>query len=211
MWSLGIEPRPEVVSKLTQSDLVELQKQASEIKPTPKFAGLFGDVMERLEVSGIYISDRRRVQIIQFLRGYSVVKGETMLHPHILLETLPHILYQSEDDKEIIREQLDASIVTGSRFVKENQNAANSIMHDYYQWDAKARVITDTKTHMDVAKNISKCLSDMNTIQKRLNEAMDDEELKVTEEVRLKMMKQHSQNESDIKSITKSLSRFTTN
>ena len=40
---------------------------------------------------------------------------------------------------------------------------------------------------------------------------MDDEELKVTEEVRLKMMKQHTQNETDIKTIAKSLTRFTTN
>lgn len=211
MWSLGIEPRPEVISKLTQSDLVELQKQAAAIQPTPKFAGLFGDVLERLEVSGIYISDRRRVQIIQFLRGYAVVKGEEVLHPHILLETLPHILYQSEDDKEIIREQLDASIVTASRFVKENQNAANSIMHEFYSWNGKARNISDTKEHLEVAKNINKCLSDLNTIQRRLSEAMDDEELKVSEDVRLKMMKQHTQNESDIKAITKSLTRFTTN
>ena len=211
MWSLKIEPRPEVVSKLTQKNLVELQKQAAEIKPTSKFAGLFGDVMERLEVSGIYISDRRRVQIVQFLRGYAVVKGETELHQHILLETLPHILYQSEDDKELIREQLDAAIVTGSRFVKENQHAANSIMHEFYNWDAKARKISDTNMHMDVARNMSKCLSDLTTIQKRLSEAMDDEELKVTEEVRLKMMKQHTQNENDIKTIAKSLTRFTTN
>jgi len=58
---------------------------------------------------------------------------------------------------------------------------------------------------------MSKCLSDLTTIQKRLSEAMDDEELKVTEEVRLKMMKQHTQNETDIKTIAKSLTRFTTN
>jgi len=51
----------------------------------------------------------------------------------------------------------------------------------------------------------------MNLIISKLRDTLDDEDLEVTEQARLKLMKLYTQSEADLNRITKALERFTTN
>jgi len=125
----------------------------------------------------------------------------------MLLDTLPHILYQTEDDKDAILECLHASIVTAEKIQKDISNAANSVMHTFYEWNSKkATDISD-----ECARQVRKCHNDMNLIISKLRDTLDDEDLEVTEQARLKLMKLYTQSEADLNRITKALERFTTN
>lgn len=205
-WSLGMEPRPEVKSTLTSADLVELQKEAQAVEFTSKFPQVFGDVMDRLENSGICVSDRRRVQIIKFLRGYAVVRGETQLHPSMLMTMLPHICYQSPSDQGTIRECLDATIITPEKIARDIANAANSIVAEFTNWNTKKA--TGLPELNEIARNIRKCHQDLQTVQMKLSETMDDPELQISEASRLKLMKLHTQNESDLTRMAKALDHY---
>jgi len=205
-WSLGMEPRPEVNSTLTSADLVELQKEAEAVQFTPKFPQVFGDVMDRLENAGIYVSDRRRVQIIRFLRGYAVVKGETALHPSMLLTMLPHICYQATEDAATIGECLNATIITPEKIAKDIANAANSIVAEFYDWNnKKAAGLPELN---EIARNIRKCHQDLQTVQNKLSETMDDPELQICEATRIKLMKLHTQTEADLSRMAKALDHY---
>ena len=205
-WSLGMEPRPEVNSTLTSADLVELQKEAEAVQFTPKFPQIFGDVMDRLENAGIYVSDRRRVQIIRFLRGYAVVKGETALHPSMLLTMLPHICYQATEDAATIGECLNATIITPEKIAKDIANAANSIVAEFYDWNnKKAAGLPELN---EIARNIRKCHQDLQTVQNKLSETMDDPELQICEATRIKLMKLHTQTEADLSRMAKALDHY---
>jgi len=68
-WSLGLEPRPLIESKLTADDLLTLQKAAARTGPSKKFAEVFGEVMNRLDSAGVEVSDRRRDQVSPWLRS----------------------------------------------------------------------------------------------------------------------------------------------
>ena len=207
-WSLGVSERPVVQSVLTSQDLIELQKQAENIKPSKKFAQVFGDAMDRIETSVLSISDRRRVQIIKFLRGYAVVKGHAELHPSILIETLPHICYQTQDDKEAIIECLESLIPTPERYISEVTNAANGIMAEFYAWSNK-KFSTLQETN-EVAGNVRRCWKNLNELQQKLTQLMDDDDTQIAESARLKMMKLHTQNETDLGRMIKTLDRLQT-
>ena len=71
-----------------------------------------------LESRGMVISDRRRVQILKFLRGWAVVQGDDALHPEYLHSTLHHIVYQSEEDLETIKEVVDQVVPTADQFIR---------------------------------------------------------------------------------------------
>lgn len=208
-WSLGLEPRPLIESKLTADDLLTLQKAAARTGPSKKFAEVFGEVMNRLDSAGVEVSDRRRVQLIKFLRGYAVVKGSDEITPSMLLDTLPHILYQTEDDKDAILECLHASIVTAEKIQKDISNAANSVMHTFYEWNSKKP--NDLSAFNECARQVRKCHNDMNLIISKLRDTLDDEDLEITEQARLKLMKLYTQSEGDLNRITKALEHYTTN
>jgi MoxR-like ATPase len=80
-WAAGIQDRPIVGCFLTLDELSELQTAAANIKISEEFLSKFGSVWEMLEQRNISISDRRRVQILKFLKAWAIVQGDEELSP----------------------------------------------------------------------------------------------------------------------------------
>ncbi|MGA1670707.1 MAG: AAA family ATPase, partial [Candidatus Nanopelagicaceae bacterium] len=83
-WALGIKQRPKVESNLTFKDLTTLQNEVANVSVSDEFLDSFTQVIDLLATRGITISDRRRVQILKFLRGWAVVQGDEELFPEHL-------------------------------------------------------------------------------------------------------------------------------
>ena len=104
LWALGLKKRPNVESELTYEDLIELQESLSEVKVTDEFLDKFSQVFDLLASRGITISDRRRVQILKFIKGWAIVQGDDTVYADHLHKSLVHIIYQNVDDIEVIKE-----------------------------------------------------------------------------------------------------------
>ncbi|NBW42021.1 MoxR family ATPase, partial [bacterium] len=74
-WALGISKRPEVGVHITLDDLKQLQEEAVNVKVNDDFLDKFSNVLTMLDQRGITISDRRRVQILKFMKAWVVVMG----------------------------------------------------------------------------------------------------------------------------------------
>jgi len=120
-WALGLTERPTVKSDLTYQDLETLQLAASEVTASETFLESFSQVLDVLASRGITISDRRRVQILRFLRGWAIVQGEQEIVPEFLHDTLKHIVYQTPDDIQTISEVLEQCVPTADKLVKQNE------------------------------------------------------------------------------------------
>lgn len=103
-WALGIEDRPQVGEFLTLSELKEIQEAAKKVKVSDDFLDKFNSVWQMLAQRSITISDRRRVQILKFLRAWAIVQGDEELYPEHMHNSLVHIVYNDLEDQSTIIE-----------------------------------------------------------------------------------------------------------
>ena len=133
-WAVAQSPewsRPKVESNLTYKDLVELQKQAAKTTVPDAFIDQFAEILDMLESRGISVSDRRRVQILSFMKGWAVVQGETEVHAAMLHQTLKHIIYTNPDEIEDINEVVKQVVPTAEEFMAGVKRAAQNTMRRF--------------------------------------------------------------------------------
>jgi MoxR-like ATPase len=205
-WALGVERRPSVSVHLTLDQLTQLQTAARQIKVSEDFVDKYGEVWEMLSGRGITISDRRRVQILKFLRAWAIVQGDEELVPEHMHNSLVHIVYRTSDDKDIIQEILNQLIPTADKIFADAKRAASGIMTEY-----------TTATHTQLRGNriadlnnfviqLRKYHKDMQTVRDKIGEVIDGNKYRMTIATRQTGVKLQKQLESHCETLTVAIS-----
>lgn len=172
-WALGLESRPTVGVHLTLQDLTDLQEYANKIRVGDEFLDKFNSVWELLAQRNIFISDRRRVQILKFLKAWAVVQGDEELFAEHMHNSLVHIVYQNFEDQSIIAEVLEQEIPTADRVLADAKRAAAGIMAEYQACAAKNKGSTSLGDLNTYVVSLRKYHRDMTTVKEKINEIMD--------------------------------------
>jgi MoxR-like ATPase len=205
-WALGVERRPSVSVHLTLDQLTQLQTAARQIKVSEDFVDKYGEVWEMLSGRGITISDRRRVQILKFLRAWAIVQGDEELVPEHMHNSLVYIVYRTSDDKDIIQEILNQLIPTADKIFADAKRAASGIMTEY-----------TTATHTQLRGNriadlnnfviqLRKYHKDMQTVRDKIGEVIDGNKYRMTIATRQTGVKLQKQLESHCETLTVAIS-----
>jgi hypothetical protein len=125
-----------------------------------------------LATRGIVISDRRRVQILKFLKAWAVVQGDDELFPEHMHNSLIHIVYQTKEDQDVITEILEQEVPTADRVFNDAKRAAAGIMAEYTNnaHKFKAKGLGDFN---EFIMNIRKYHKDMQTVRDKVGEILD--------------------------------------
>ena len=171
-WGLGLVERPTVGEHLSLEELTELQVAANNLKVSEEFLDRFNSVWEMLASRSITISDRRRIQILKFLKAWAVVQGDDELFPDHMHNSLVHIVYQTREDQEVIIEVLEQEIPTADRVFNDAKRAAAGIMSEYnaHAHRYKAKGIGELN---DFVINLRKYHKDMQTVRDKVGEILD--------------------------------------
>lgn len=171
-WGLGLIERPTVGEHLTLEDLKQLQMSADKLKVSEEFLDKFNGVWEMLASRSITISDRRRIQILKFLKAWALVQGDDELYPEHMHNSLVHIVYQTREDQEVINEVLEQEIPTADRVFNDAKRAAAGIMSEYttHAHRYKAKGIGELN---DFVINLRKYHKDMQTVRDKVGEILD--------------------------------------
>jgi MoxR-like ATPase len=171
-WGLGLKVRPIVGEQLTLQELTELQTAANQIKISDEFLEKFGCVWDSLAQRNITISDRRRVQILKFLKAWALVQGDDMLHPEHMHNSIIHIVYQTQEDKGVIKEVLEQEIPTADKVFADAKRAAAAIMAEYSATAHKRNVkgMSDLNDHILLLRKYHR---DMNTVNEKVDQILD--------------------------------------
>jgi len=204
-WAVN-NNRPDVKSELTIDNLAELQKIATDVEVSDNFLDVFSETMDILESRGLNISDRRRVQILKFLRGWAVVQGEDTVHPEYLHSTLHHIVYQTPEDITTIREVVDQCVPTAEKFFRSVQKAANGIMSEFNSYRSK-NIDSLTDINALVAK-LKELHNDMRAVAERAERTLDDGNMKLTAAMRMKATKICQEVNHNLDQISENISRY---
>lgn len=206
-WTLGFQQRPEINSELTYEDLVTLQKEAKLIQIDEEFLDRFGQVIELLGSRGINISDRRRVQILRFMRGWALVQGDDTLYAEHLHRSLVHIVYETTDDISVIKEVLLQAIPTAEKQISDIRRAYNAILTEYHGvHSADSKNIGDLNR---VVGKLRKQHNDMQVLNTKLEEILDSGSYRISAATRREATKLSQQLEQAKNNIAKSISDFT--
>lgn len=207
-WALGLSERPQVGVHLTLEELQQLQDSVSEIKISEEFLDRFSTVWEMLATRNISISDRRRVQILKFLKAWAVVQGDDELFPEHMHNSLIHIVYQTKEDQEIIAEVLEQEVPTADRVFNDAKRAAAGIMAEYtsHSHKYKAKGLGELN---DFVVNLRKYHKDMQTVRDKVGEILDGSRFQMTIKTRSNGVKlqQNLQNHCD--TLARALSELT--
>jgi len=208
-WAAGIQERPEVACFLSLDELAELQAAAANINISEDFLSKFGSVWEMLEQRSISISDRRRVQILKFLKAWAIVQGDDELSPEHMHNSVIHIVYQSEEDKDVIKAVLEQEIPTAERVLNDARRAATGIMAEYSAVHARhqARGLGDLN---DMVIQLRKFHKDMSTVHEKVNEVLDGNKFKMSVTVRANGVKLTRQLQTHCETLAKSINDLTT-
>ena len=204
-WALE-DTRPKVNNTMTIKDLKSLQQSAKEVSVNQNFIETFSQCMNMLESRGITVSDRRKVQILKFLRGWAVVKGGDTLRPDYLHATLPHIVYQTSEDIPIIKEVLDQCVPTADTYFGDLQKAANGIMREFKQM--KERQQTNVSDASNYVEKLKRSLNDLKLLSQSANKAIDEETMSFTPAMRLKATKVCSELSTHIDTVSRAISTY---
>jgi MoxR-like ATPase len=204
-WAVS-NTRPEVQSELTSSDLKELQKECEKIEISDEFLDIFSETIEMLNSRGLIISDRRRVQIIKFLKGWAVVQGDSEVLPEHLHSTLKHIVYQTPEDISVIKEVVDQCVPTAEKYFREVQKAANGVMHEFASLQSKP--VTDINSINVRIKTMKEYLQDLEIVSRRAEDAMDSGKLKLSPNMRVKAGKICQELTNNIDRVASAISRY---
>ena len=211
-WAVAQSPewkRPKVESTLTYEDLVELQKQAAKTTVPDAFIDQFAEILDMLESRGISVSDRRRVQILSFMKGWAVVQGETEVHAAMLHQTLKHIIYTNPDEIEDINEVVKQVVPTAEEFMAGVKRAAQNTMR---RFESTRQSINDkTASVGDLNRAVTEfgdMLRELKVLNQKAEEELDNGNLKFTAAARLKFTKIIRELDVNINTITTTISRF---
>jgi MoxR-like ATPase len=207
LWAAGIHERPEVGSHLTLDQLFELQQKAQELPVTEDFLDKFSELWSMLDARGIRISDRRRVQIIKFLKAWALVQGDDELYGEHMHNSLIHIVYRNEDDQSTIKECLMQVCPTAEKYFADAKRAASGIMTEFQANNVKlsGKSLSDLN---DYVKQCRRYRSDIQKIQQKVNEALDGDRYKMSVSVRQKGVQLNRQLEKYSESIALTISEI---
>jgi MoxR-like ATPase len=210
-WAVSQDPetsRPVVKSLLSYEDLLELQDQASAVHVSEEFIDDFAEVLDMLESRGITVSDRRRVQILKFMKGWAVVQGETEVHASMLHQTLKHIIYTNPDEIEDINEVVKQVIPTAEEFMTSVKRASQNIMRKF---ESTKQNIKENPNLADLNKAVLEfhdILRELKTLNTKAEEALDDTKMRFSASGRLKATKIVRELDVNINTVTATISRF---
>ena len=193
-------------SELTIESLETLQKAANEVEASEEFIDIFTECMDMLESRGMVISDRRRVQILKFLRGWAVVQGDDALHPEYLHSTLHHIVYQSEEDLETIKEVVDQVVPTADQFIRSLSKASNGIMNEFNS--LRTRSISNLPEVNEHMQRLKKILKELRHIAGKAEEALDSSKVRFTATQRMKATKLCQSINHNADQVAEAISRY---
>jgi MoxR-like ATPase len=207
LWAAGVHERPEVGSHLTLDQLFELQQKAQELPVTEDFLDKFSELWSMLDARGIRISDRRRVQIIKFLKAWALVQGDDELYGEHMHNSLIHIVYRNEDDQSTIKECLMQVCPTAEKYFADAKRAASGIMTEFQANNVKlsGKSLSDLN---DYVKQCRRYRSDIQKIQQKVNEALDGDRYKMSVSVRQKGVQLNRQLEKYSESIALTISEI---
>lgn len=197
-WALGLNERPEVGEHLTISELSELQQAVDKVKISEEFLDRFSTVWDMLSSRNITISDRRRVQILKFLKAWAVVQGDDELHPEHMHNSVIHIVYQSKEDQDVIAEVLEQEVPTADRIFNDAKRAAAGIMAEYANQSHKHKAKGLGELN-DYVVNLRKYHRDMQTVRDKVGEILDGSRFQMSISTRASGVKlqQNLQNHCD--------------
>jgi MoxR-like ATPase len=201
--------RPVVKSLLSYKDLLELQNQASLADVSEEFIDQFAEVLDMLESRGITVSDRRRVQILKFMKGWAVVQGETEVHASMLHQTLKHIIYTNPDEIEDINEVVKHVIPTAEEFMASVKRASQNIMRKFES--TKQNVNEKNPNLSDLNRAVLDfydILRELKTLNTKAEEALDNTKMRFSAAGRLKATKIVRELDVNINTVTAAISRF---
>ncbi|MAS63620.1 MAG: hypothetical protein CL815_00135 [Coraliomargarita sp.] len=204
-WALSGK-RPAVESELTIESLETLQKAANEVEASEEFIDIFTECMDMLESRGMVISDRRRVQILRFLRGWAVVQGDDALHPEYLHSTLHHIVYQSEEDLETIKEVVDQVVPTADKFIRSLSKASTHVMNEFNSLRTRSMSnVSEVNHHMQSLKKIH---TELRHIAGKAEQALDNNNIRFTATQRMKATKLCQSINHNADQVAEAISRY---
>lgn len=178
-WSLGIEERPKVGKHLTLKDLEDLQEAVNKVKVAESFLDDYGSVWDMLSSRNITVSDRRRSQILKFLRAWALVQGDDELHPSHMHGSLIHIVYQEREDQEAIREVLEQIVPTAEKTLSDAKRAAAGIMAEANSFTHRHRSggLSDLNEYVI---QLRKWHRDISTVRDKATEVLDGGQYKIS-------------------------------
>lgn len=180
-WALGIKDRPNVGVHLSLEDLKTLQDEVHSVAIHENFMEKFSNVCELLDQRDIRISDRRRVQILKFLRAWALVQGDDMIFPEHLHGSLVHIVYQTEEDKSTIQEVVDQEVPSATKIFSDGKRAAAALMNDFMAERSKlANTDRGLGTLNDFVQNLERSYKDICVVYNKINEILDSNRIKLT-------------------------------
>lgn len=206
-WGLGLDERPEVLEVLTLAELSELQEATTAVRISEEFLDKFNSVWEMLEQRGITISDRRRVQILRFLRAWAIVQGDDELVPEHMHNSLVHIVYTTAEDQAVIQEVLEQEVPTADKIFGDAKRAAAGIMAEYSAHAHKVRSKGLTELN-DFVALIRKYHKDMNTVKEKVSEILDGTRLRMSVTTRASGVKLVQQLQNNCDTLARSVSDF---
>jgi len=177
-WALGISKRPEVGVHITLDDLKQLQEEAVNVKVNDDFLDKFSNVLTMLDQRGITISDRRRVQILKFMKAWVVVMGDEELYPEHLHGSIVHIMYTNDEDKETIEEVLEQEIPTIAKLLSDAKRALSALMNDFQAERSKMMNRKGLESINDYAVNLNRNYKDMCAVYDKVNELLSNSRFK---------------------------------
>jgi MoxR-like ATPase len=207
LWALGLKKRPVVKSGLTYKHLEELQESVNEIKITDEFLDKFSQVFDLLASRGITISDRRRVQILKFIKGWAIVQGDDTVYADHLHKSLVHIIYQNVDDISVIKEVLQQAVPTAERMLTDIKRALSGLINEFNSINAQ-----DCKAISDLNKLVSKLRkahNDVLVLDQKLSSIMESSEYRISASTRQDATKTIQTLEQHKQLIAKSISELT--
>lgn len=187
-WALGIQQRPTVKSQLTFEDLQILQSEVTEIEVEEEFLSSFAHVIELLANRGIIISDRRRVQILKFLRGWAVVQGDEKLYPEHMHRSLVHIVYRTEDDVQAIKDVLDQVVPSAEKLMESIKRAHSGLLTEFHA-TFREREMKSVGNLNEVVQRLRKMHKDLATLDEKLDGIMDSGQYRLSASARQSAVK----------------------
>ena len=206
-WALGTIKRPAVESKLTYEDLTTLNQELDSIKISDEFLDRFSQVFDLLSSRGISISDRRRVQILKFMRGWALVQGDDTVYAEHLHKPLIHIIYQNTDDIGVIREVLAQAIPTAEKMIADIKRAHGGLLSEYHSIQSQ-----ECKAVHDLNKLVTKLRkshNDLNVLDQKLSSILESSEYRISAATRQEATKLSQNLEQSKQMIAKAISDLT--
>jgi len=204
-WALGLETRPEVGTHLSLEQLSELQAEVQNIKISPEFLDKFTSVWELLTQRGIEISDRRRVQILKFLRAWAIVQGDDAVYPEHMHNSIVHIVYNTPDDQEVIREVLNQEIPTADRLFADAKRAAAAVMVEFQAVVHRGQA-NDLQGLNEYIVMLRKFHKDVGTIKSKVDGILENDRLKFGMSTRMDGVKLTQQLQTNLDGIARAIS-----